>query len=86
VHHAGQIEAAPRRSLLVHEINLVLADLLQAEFLRHFAEVLAELVDVPGVGVDGAGRKVADLHVFSHAVDERIASAFKRRHRTGLLS
>ena len=42
------------------------------------AEVLAELIDVPGVGVDSAVGKVADLHVFGHALDVRVHATLVR--------
>ena len=69
---------------LIHQKKLVLAYLFEPQFLRHPAKVGAELVDVPGVGVDGVGGEVANLHVLGHAVDVRVAAAIKRCH--GLFS
>ena len=34
--------------------------------------MLAELVDVPGVGVDGRVGEIANLHVIDHASNEGI--------------
>ena len=38
------------------------------------AKVLAELINLVGVRVDGAGGKVPDLHILDHALDEGIES------------
>ena len=62
------------------EKKLVLADLFRAEMVRRFSEMPAELVDVIGVRIDGTVGKVPQLHVFGHALNERIESSLVRRH------
>lgn len=56
----------------MNQIELILADFFRSELIGLFAEVLTELINMPGVGIDGAGREVADCHVFGHALDERM--------------
>ena len=62
------------------EKKLVLADLFRAEMVRRFTEVLTEFVDVIRVGIDRGGSEVSQLHVFGHALNERIESFLVRRH------
>ena len=71
----GLIEGTPGRFFLVDQVNLVLADLIEPQFFGHLAKVGAEFIDMPGVGVDGAGGEIANLHVFCHAVDVGVTAA-----------
>ena len=80
MHHAGQIEGTPGGFLVVDEVELVLADFFQAEFLGRFAEEVTELVDVVGVGIDGPWRQVSYLHILGHAADVRIESSIEGSH------
>ena len=47
------VEAAPGGFLFVDHVELEFSDLFGTELIGRFAEVLAELVDVEGVGIDG---------------------------------
>jgi len=64
----------------MHEIKLELADFFGTQLVGRLAEVTAELVDVIRVGIDRGGGQVPQLHVFGHALDERIESSLVRRH------
>jgi hypothetical protein len=64
----------------VDQIKLVLPDFFGAEFVGRFAEVLAELIDVKGVGIDRALGEVPQLHVFGHALNRGVESFLVRRH------
>ena len=47
--------------------------------------MLAELVDVPGLGVDGGVGEIANLHVIDHASIEWIQASLMRDHETNVL-
>jgi hypothetical protein len=74
------VEGTPGRLLFVDKMNLILSDLLGPEFLDGLAEELAEFIDVVGVGVDGVGGQIADLHVLDHALDVGVQSFVERSH------
>jgi hypothetical protein len=48
------VEGTPGGLFFIDEVELKLANLVQAEFLGRFAEEAAELVGVVSVGIDGA--------------------------------
>ncbi len=52
---------------------------------RSYAEVLAELVDMPGVGIDGGVGEIANLHVIDHASNEGIHPSLMWNHETNFL-
>ena len=47
--------------------------------------MLAELADVPGVGVDGGVGEIANLHVIEHPSNEGIHPSLMRDHGTNFL-
>lgn len=52
------------------QIELILADFLGAELIGGATEVLAEFIDVIGVGIDRGLGQIANQHVFRHALRE----------------
>jgi hypothetical protein len=64
----------------MNEMKLELADLFGAQLVGRLAEVTAELVDMIRVGIDRGGSEVSQLHVFCHALDERVESSLVRCH------
>jgi hypothetical protein len=47
--------------------------------------MLAELIDVPGLGIDGRVGKIANLHVIDHASNGWIQASLMRNHETNFL-
>ena len=52
---------------------------------RSQAEMLAELIQVPGAGVHGGVGEIADLHVIDHACNEGIHPSLMWNHETNFL-
>jgi len=69
------VEGTPRSLFFIDEIELILANLFEAELLGGFAEEAAEFIDVVGVGIDGAWREISQLHVLDHTGDVGIESS-----------
>jgi hypothetical protein len=63
------------------QIKLEFADLFGAQLVGRLAKVAAELVHVVRVSIDRGGSQIPQLHVFGHALDERVESSSVRRHR-----
>jgi hypothetical protein len=61
-------EAGPGEVLDVGEVQEVLAEIVLGEAIGGPVEVPGELADSVDVGLLGAGREPAELHVFEHAL------------------
>ena len=76
----GLVEGTPGNLLFIDQIELIITNVLQSQLVGRLAEVGAELIDVIGVGVDGAVGEVADAHIFGHALDVGVAASCKGSH------
>jgi hypothetical protein len=60
--------------LLIDQKQLILANLFRSELVGRLAKVMAKLVDVIRVGVNGGVGQVPQLHITDHALDEGVHS------------
>ena len=78
------VEGTPGNFLFIDQIKLIIANLLQSQPVGRLTEESAELIDMIGVGVDGAAGEVADAHIFGHALDVSVAASCQGSHAWNL--
>jgi hypothetical protein len=66
--HSAMVKLARAKCFDVSEVQEVLAEIVLGEAIRGPVEVPGKLADRVNVGLLGAGREPAELHVFEHAL------------------
>ena len=70
MHHAGQIEAAPREFSDLDQVQLEAADVFCGCLIQRSIEELGELLDMAAIAPDRIRRQMANPHVANHTLDE----------------